>query len=46
MGDFNAHHNNWSMGKQNERGTIFKELIEENNFDIVNFGKKTKLGWC
>ena len=41
IGDMNAHHNSWYCNKNNKKGTILANIIENNNFIINNTDQST-----
>src|SRR5207253_757478 len=41
VGDLNAHNPLWNHTQTNKRGKIIEDLMEENNFAILNTGQPT-----
>ena len=43
VGDFNAHHESWSIGKPNTQGQDLKNFVDKNNIKILNKKSTGKL---
>lgn len=42
-GDFNAHHRIWGSGRDDDLGNVLVDLLEDQNFSIMNDGTPTRI---